>query len=42
MAPRTVSGAPGRAALQPATLEFLLGAFLYNSTDMSGEPTEQR
>jgi hypothetical protein len=33
MAHRTVSGPPGRATLQPATLGFLLGALRYNSLD---------
>jgi hypothetical protein len=28
---RTVSGAPGRAALEQLTLGFLLGALRYNS-----------
>jgi hypothetical protein len=33
VAHRTVSGAPGRAALKPATLGFLHGTLCYNSPD---------
>jgi hypothetical protein len=33
MAHQTVSGAPGRAALEQLTLRFLLGALRYNSPD---------
>jgi hypothetical protein len=39
---RTVSGAPGRAPSQLATLRVFQGALRYNSPDMSGEPMEQR
>jgi hypothetical protein len=39
VAHRTVSGAPGRAALKPATLGFLQGALRYNSPDC---PVSQR
>jgi hypothetical protein len=42
MAHQTVSGAPGRAALEQLALGFLQGALRYNLSDMSGEPTEQR